>query len=187
MARLDVPEGPGGDAAMIWTLRPEMAGMVPASFGLERLAFEARELDLGNLLRDAAHDLEPLARSHAVRISLAVSPGRREWADPFALGSALREVMTAAIHAAVGGQVLVSALPLGTQLHIVVTDDGPDTTQAVRESIVRESGATMALIGGSISVEVRAGRGTTVTLRLPHSPATVDDPTDEAALPVLAA
>jgi AhpD family alkylhydroperoxidase len=28
MPRIDVPDGPGGDAAMIWTLRPEMAGMV---------------------------------------------------------------------------------------------------------------------------------------------------------------
>src|SRR5436309_2418506 len=28
MARIGVPDGPGGDAAMIWTLRPEMAGMV---------------------------------------------------------------------------------------------------------------------------------------------------------------
>ena len=28
MARLDVPNGPGGEAAMIWTLRPELAGMV---------------------------------------------------------------------------------------------------------------------------------------------------------------
>jgi AhpD family alkylhydroperoxidase len=28
MARLDVPDGPGGEAAMIWTLRPELAGMV---------------------------------------------------------------------------------------------------------------------------------------------------------------
>jgi alkylhydroperoxidase family enzyme len=28
MARLDVPDGPGGEAAMIWTMRPEMAGMV---------------------------------------------------------------------------------------------------------------------------------------------------------------
>jgi AhpD family alkylhydroperoxidase len=26
--RIDVPDGPGGDAAMVWTLRPEMAGMV---------------------------------------------------------------------------------------------------------------------------------------------------------------
>jgi AhpD family alkylhydroperoxidase len=28
MARLDIPSGPGGDAAMVWSLRPEMAGMV---------------------------------------------------------------------------------------------------------------------------------------------------------------
>jgi AhpD family alkylhydroperoxidase len=28
MARIEIPEGPGGDAAMVWTLRPEMAGMV---------------------------------------------------------------------------------------------------------------------------------------------------------------
>jgi alkylhydroperoxidase family enzyme len=28
MARIDIPDGPGGDAAMVWTLRPEMAGMV---------------------------------------------------------------------------------------------------------------------------------------------------------------
>ena len=28
MARLDVPNGPGGEAAMIWTLRPELGGMV---------------------------------------------------------------------------------------------------------------------------------------------------------------
>jgi AhpD family alkylhydroperoxidase len=28
MARLDVPEGPGGEAAMIWTLRPQLGGMV---------------------------------------------------------------------------------------------------------------------------------------------------------------
>ena len=28
MARIDVPEGPGGDAAMVWSLRPEMGSMV---------------------------------------------------------------------------------------------------------------------------------------------------------------
>jgi AhpD family alkylhydroperoxidase len=28
MARVDVPDGPGGEAAMIWTLRPELGGMV---------------------------------------------------------------------------------------------------------------------------------------------------------------
>jgi alkylhydroperoxidase family enzyme len=28
MARIEIPDGAGGDAAMLWTLRPEMAGMV---------------------------------------------------------------------------------------------------------------------------------------------------------------
>jgi AhpD family alkylhydroperoxidase len=28
VARIDIPEGPGGEAAMVWTMRPEMAGMV---------------------------------------------------------------------------------------------------------------------------------------------------------------
>jgi len=28
MARVDVPDGPGGEAAMIWTLRPQLGGMV---------------------------------------------------------------------------------------------------------------------------------------------------------------
>lgn len=28
MTRLDVPDGPGGEAAMIWTLRPQLGGMV---------------------------------------------------------------------------------------------------------------------------------------------------------------
>jgi alkylhydroperoxidase family enzyme len=28
VARINIPDGPGGDAAMVWTLRPEMAGMV---------------------------------------------------------------------------------------------------------------------------------------------------------------
>jgi AhpD family alkylhydroperoxidase len=28
VSRINVPDGPGGDAAMLWSLRPEMAGMV---------------------------------------------------------------------------------------------------------------------------------------------------------------
>src|SRR5580698_1840434 len=28
MARIDVPDGPGGEAAMIWSLRPPLGGMV---------------------------------------------------------------------------------------------------------------------------------------------------------------
>ena len=28
MARIDIPEGEGGDAVQVWSLRPEMAGAV---------------------------------------------------------------------------------------------------------------------------------------------------------------
>ena len=153
-------------AILYWHHVPGGMAPQPARLARPRLArpaVDARELDVGQLLRDAAHDLEALARSHAVRINLAVSPGRRILADQFALSTALREVITAAIHAAAGGQILVSALPLGTWLHIAITDDGRDTPRTIRESIVREAGGTMALIGGSIAMEALAGRGTTFT------------------------
>jgi AhpD family alkylhydroperoxidase len=48
MARIDVPDGPGGDPAMIWTLRPEMAGMVDRMistvYGRSALPAEEREV-----------------------------------------------------------------------------------------------------------------------------------------------
>jgi AhpD family alkylhydroperoxidase len=48
MARIDVPEGPGGDPAMIWTLRPEMAGMVDRMistvYGRSKLPAAEREV-----------------------------------------------------------------------------------------------------------------------------------------------
>ena len=33
MPRIDVPDGPGGDAAMVWSLRPEMGAMVERMVG----------------------------------------------------------------------------------------------------------------------------------------------------------
>jgi AhpD family alkylhydroperoxidase len=48
MARIEVPEGPGGDAAMIWTLRPEMVGMVDRMittvYGRSALPADEREV-----------------------------------------------------------------------------------------------------------------------------------------------
>ncbi len=48
MARIDVPEGPGGDAAMVWALRPDMGAMVERMvstvYGKSILPAEEREL-----------------------------------------------------------------------------------------------------------------------------------------------
>ena len=48
MARIDVPDGPGGDAEMIWKLRPHVAGMVERMistvYGRSILPAEEREV-----------------------------------------------------------------------------------------------------------------------------------------------
>lgn len=48
MARIDIPDGPGGDSAMVWTLRPEMSGMVhkmiTTTYGSSNLPAAEREV-----------------------------------------------------------------------------------------------------------------------------------------------
>jgi AhpD family alkylhydroperoxidase len=48
VARIDVPDGPGGEAAMIWTLRPQLGGMVErmihGAYQQSILAADEREL-----------------------------------------------------------------------------------------------------------------------------------------------
>jgi AhpD family alkylhydroperoxidase len=48
VARIDIPDGPGGDSAMVWTLRPEMAGMVhkmiTTAYGSSTLPAAEREV-----------------------------------------------------------------------------------------------------------------------------------------------
>jgi signal transduction histidine kinase len=107
--------------------------------------------------------------------------------DPGALRKALRETMLIAIRAAPGGQVLVTALTLGSQLHIRITDDGLGADQRDREMLTRSAEASIALQGGSIAVEVRPGHGTMVTVRLPLPGKAGEDVYVLKQLPVLAA
>jgi AhpD family alkylhydroperoxidase len=48
MARIDIPDGPGGESTMVWTLRPEMAGMVSkmitTAYGSSKLPATEREV-----------------------------------------------------------------------------------------------------------------------------------------------
>ena len=47
MARIDVPDGPGGDQAMVWTLRPEMgeaiSGLIAAVYTRSQIPARERE------------------------------------------------------------------------------------------------------------------------------------------------
>lgn len=51
MARIDIPDGPGGDAAMVWSLRPDMAGMVDRMIATayERSIIPPREREVARM------------------------------------------------------------------------------------------------------------------------------------------
>jgi len=57
MARLSVPSGPGGEATMIWTLRPQLGGMVERMIrGAYEHVRETIDLALANSIgRDRAN------------------------------------------------------------------------------------------------------------------------------------
>lgn len=129
--------------------------------------FAKATVDLESTVMEAAAALGPLVRGHWVRLSQAVSPAMTVQVDPNVLATALRETMMTAVRATPGGQVLVTAASLGRQLHICITDDGRGDDQRLRESLVREAGASIALQGGSVVVQAMPGRGTIVTIRLP--------------------
>lgn len=132
-----------------------------------RACFAAETLDLAPAVQAVAHDLRDPAMARSVRLELAIDPGLKARVDPSALKTVLRDTVRTAIQATPGGQVLISGMMLGGQLHIRITDDGKDTDQRTRESQARDSEALIALHGGSIRVEVRPGRATTVAIRLP--------------------
>ncbi len=129
--------------------------------------FSAEVIDVEAALREAATAVISPARVHRVRIDLAVTAAMTLHVDPGSLGIALQQTLLTAIHAAPGGQVLVTAVTLGSQLHIRVTDDGSGADQLNRETLTRGAEALIALQGGSIAVEARPGKGTTVSIRLP--------------------
>lgn len=151
-----------------------------------RPPLEARSLDISRFLHDTAFALADTAASHGVRISLAVSPGRQVWADPHVLAFAVRSAVAAGIRASPGGRVLVSALPLGASVDIAVTDDGAHDNRDARAACLRDTAGAIVMMGGSLAVESRPGRSTTVTLRLPRAPAAAP-PAEQAAITVQAA
>ncbi len=160
---------------------PEIAGFDPG--GSER---STEPVDVDAALREIAAAAIQVARPRWVRIDLALEAAMTLPLDPGVLKVAVRDTISAAIHAAPGGQVLVAAVILGSQLHIRVTDDGAGVDQRLREAAMRQTQALIAMQGGSVAVEARPGRGTTVTIRLPLPASEVEDVSDAAQLRILA-
>jgi signal transduction histidine kinase len=163
----------------VWVARnhrrqaPMRGGTIPrevaegAVLGLTRAVSEAQTLDLEAELGAGMEALEGLALARFVRLELAVGQGATVRIDAVVLRAVLRSILGSAIRSTADGQVLVTALALGSQMHIRIIDDGVDADQTSREIMLREAGELLALQGGSLAVEARPGQGTTVTIRLP--------------------
>lgn len=65
MARLNMPAGPGGEAAMIWTLRPQLGGMVECMI---------RGASQQSVVAPEQRELVPSTSSQA--------SGRNQWISP---------------------------------------------------------------------------------------------------------
>jgi hypothetical protein len=142
--------------------------------------------DLNAVLRDTVLAVNSLARSKWVRIESALQTPMIVPMNANVLRTALDSVLRTAIHATPGGQVLVTATMSGSQVCIRITDEGPGTDQQARETSMRRIEASLPVQGGSILVEARPGRGTTVTITAPLFSA-LDRPVSEPEqLPVLA-
>jgi hypothetical protein len=141
--------------------------MVDVEIGATRACFKAETLELDAEVRAVAEWLAEEAADRYVSLQFAVNPGSRVHADWNALWMMLRSTMRTAIQATPGGHVLVTARPVGMEMYILVMDDGANASQSARESLAREASTLVALQGGSLAVEARRGRGTTITLRLP--------------------
>jgi signal transduction histidine kinase len=172
------------------TAGPDTARCAAAAIGDAdgNLGHGAEGGDLEAALYEAVAAVDAVARARWVRIELAVAPAISVTMDPGALQTALRDTMLTAIDAASGGQVLVTAVTPGGQLHIRITDDGPGTGPQLRKTSLQQTAAWIVSQGGSVAVDARPSRGTTVTIRLPMQAATgqyataPDGPAQRAAL-----
>jgi signal transduction histidine kinase len=110
---------------------------------------------------------QSLAMDHLVRLEMAVQPGLTVRVDQHAFRVILQELVRTAIEQSPCGCVLLTATRVGCRVHASVSDDGPEADGASRLARLRHAEGIVALQGGSMEINARAGEGTTVTVRLP--------------------
>jgi hypothetical protein len=93
-----------------------------------------------------------------------------------ALTDMLEELLAIALRAAPASQLLLTAAPRGDQVDISVTDDMPVADAALRQGQMRSLAEQVAARGEALTVSVRSGEGTTMTLRLAGCSADTEPP-----------
>jgi hypothetical protein len=121
--------------------------------------------DVGAAIRLALKRMAPVITAQSVKVDVAAPSGLLGRMRGAALADLLEELLTAAIHGAPAGRLLLTAAAHGDRIHVGVTDDVPGADPAVRAAGIRGMKDRVALRGGSLDINVRPAEGTTVTLR----------------------
>lgn len=121
--------------------------------------------DVGGAIRLALKRMVPVMATQSVKVDVATPSGLLGGMRGAALADLLEELLTAAIHGAPGGRLLLTAAPHGDHIHVGITDDVPGADPAIRAAEVRGLMERVALRGGSLDIDVRPTEGTTMTLR----------------------
>ncbi|MBJ7609054.1 MAG: HAMP domain-containing histidine kinase [Candidatus Dormibacteraeota bacterium] len=151
------------------------------------LQLHREQVDVGVLVNDTVDAYRDPAAAQGVRLAWVVEPPELTVdADAVRLRSVLANLVRNALrHTGRGGTVTVEAAERGHEVHLRVRDDGDGIDAALLPRVFDRfakgpasdgSGLGLAIVrdiveahGGLVTIASQAGRGTTVTVALPHS------------------
>ena len=187
--KLPPSSGQDGGARHLELVQGEIVRLERVVSGFLRLArikeLALSHIDVGEFLGSLVELVQPEARMAGIDLVLAVAPGVPDlYGDEEILRQAFLNLLRNAIQAtpAGGPPVEISASPRGTQVCLMVVDQGQGMTAEVRDRAFNlyfttrkeGSGVGLALVqqavemhGGRIELESDPGRGTTFTICIP--------------------
>lgn len=177
------------EALLLSRLVSDLEGLARADTGALRLS--PTTLDLGHLVREVVDGFVKSGRLDPDRVHVAIPETLRAFADPDALGRALRNIVDNAVVHAPSAAVEIAGRAVDDAAELTLRDHGPGIDPAhlphVTERLYRAdaargrdtggSGLGLAIAlelvrasGGTLAVESAEGGGTLVVVRLPYPP-----------------
>lgn len=157
-----------------------------------RLMLRREPVDLSDLARDIAEQVQPLSEAHPIRVEAPSAPLVGVW-DRERLGQVIQNLLVNAVkYSPRGGEIMLTLTDLGDTVQLAVRDQGvgipPGALPRIFDPfyrVERTSGSAQGLglglhisrslveaHGGQIRAESAGdGRGTTFTVTLPREPA----------------
>ena len=124
-------------------------------------------VDIEAELRAIIGRLEPAARANLTNLRYAFRQAGLVRVDAAVLHDVLTTIVATAIRSRYGGQVLLTARPLGRWVEIAVTDDGPIRRRASHHEQLDDARMEAASHGWLFTADIQPDFGTTVSIRLP--------------------